>query len=107
MQSAVRILVAIVAGIFIAVGLVTIAVGQPLSGAWTLILGVVGIVVVLYERRRYRAEPASGVRGRVRPTDEVFVDPSTGERLRVHIDPESGERHYLPDSPEPDRPARG
>ncbi|MDQ2933850.1 MAG: hypothetical protein M3R49_02520 [Chloroflexota bacterium] len=107
MQSAVRILVAIVACIFIAVGLVTIALGQALSGAWTLILGLIGIVVVLYERRRYRSEPTAGVEARIHPTEEVFVDPSTGERMRVHIDPESGERHYLPDSPEPDRPSRG
>ena len=95
MQSAVRILVAIVAGIFIAVGLLTITLGQPVSGAWTLLLGLVGIVVVLYERRRYHSEPAAGAEARLLPTEEVFDDPSTGQRTRVHIDPESGERHYL------------
>jgi hypothetical protein len=102
MQSAVRVLVAVVAGCFIAVGLLTIALGQGLSGASTLILGLVGIVVVLYERRRYSSKHARGVDSRFRPTNEVFVDPSSGQRMRVHVDPESGERQYLPDSGEPD-----
>lgn len=101
MQSAVRILVAIVAGIFIAAGLLTIALGQPLSGAWTLILGLIGIVVALYERRRYGSDPAANAEPRFQPTDEVFVDPSTGRRMRVYLDPESGERRYLPESGEP------
>jgi hypothetical protein len=105
MQSAVRIGVAVVAGCLIAVGLLTIALGQPLGGAWTLILGLIGIVVALYERRRYGSEHADGVESRFRPTEEVFVDPSTGRRMRVHVDPKSGERHYLPDSGEPDLPS--
>jgi hypothetical protein len=29
-----------------------------------------------------------------RPTDEQFVDPTSGERLRVYIDPATGERRY-------------
>ena len=61
MQSAVRILIAVVAGCLIALGLLTIALGQVFSGAWTLLLGLVGIVVALYERRRYGAarDPAT------------------------------------------------
>jgi hypothetical protein len=101
MQAAIRILVAIVAACFIAVGLLTIVLGQPLSGAWTLLLGLVGVVVVLYERRRYGSDQAAGTESRFRPTEEVFVDPSTGQRMRVHVDPESGDRQYLPDAGEP------
>jgi hypothetical protein len=101
MQAAIRILVAIVAACFIAVGLLTIVLGQPLSGAWTLLLGLVGVVVVLYERRRYGSDQAAGTESRFRPTGEVFLDPSTGQRMRVHVDPESGDRQYLPDAGEP------
>jgi hypothetical protein len=104
MLSAVRILVAILAAVFIAVGVLTILVGQPLSGASTLIIGLIGAVVALYERRRYGAERPAGVESRFRPTDEVFTDPSSGERMRVHIDPESGERQYVLESGEPDLP---
>ena len=31
---------------------------------------------------------------RFQATDEVFHDPSSGERTRVHVDPETGERRY-------------
>lgn len=101
MQAAIRILVAVVAACFIGVGLLTIVLGQPLSGAWTLLLGLVGVVVVLYERRRYGSDQAAGTESRFRPTEEVFLDPSTGQRMRVHVDPESGDRQYLPDAGEP------
>ncbi len=102
MLSAVRILVAILAAVFIAVGVLTILLGQPLSGVGTLIIGLIGAVVALYERRRYGTERPPGVESRFRPTDEVFADPSSGKRMRVHIDPESGERQYVLDSVEPD-----
>lgn len=98
MQSAVRVLIAVVAGCLIALGLLTIALGQPLSGVWTLGLGLTGIVVALYERRRYGAARDPATEARLRPTDEVFIDPSTSVRMRVHLDPENGERHYLPDA---------
>ena len=98
MQSAVRILIAVVAGCLIALGLLTIALGQVFSGVWTLLLGLVGIVVAVYERRRYGAARDPATEARLRPTDEVFIDPSTGARMRVHLDPDSGERHYLPDA---------
>jgi hypothetical protein len=32
---------------------------------------------------------------RFRPTDERFVDPTTGHRMRVYVDPRTGERRYL------------
>ena len=101
MQSAIRVLVAAVAACFIAVGLLTIVLGQPLSGAWTLLLGLIGVVVVLYERRRYGSGQPAGTESRFRSTEEVFLDPSTGQRMRVHVDPESGDRQYLPDAGEP------
>ncbi|MEP6681212.1 MAG: hypothetical protein ABJB65_07000 [Chloroflexota bacterium] len=103
MHAAVRILTAVIAGLLIAVGLLAIAIGQVLGGAWTLLVGLAGVVAVLYEQRRYGAERPLDVDARFQPTDEVFVDPSTGRRMRVHIDPQTGERRYLPESGEPDR----
>ncbi len=103
MHFAVRILTAVIAGLLIAAGLLAIAIGQALSGAWTLLLGLAGVVAVLYERRRYGAEQPPHVEARFLATEEVFVDPSTGRRMRVHIDPLTGERRYLPESGEPDR----
>jgi hypothetical protein len=38
-----------------------------------------------------------------RPTDELFIDPTSGARLRVYLDPTTGERRYYA---EEDRPAR-
>jgi hypothetical protein len=66
------------------------------------------LVAVVLERARYRSEAAeSSTAGAgpgggeptipgapFRPTDEVFIDPTTGHRLRVYLDPASGERRY-------------
>ena len=34
---------------------------------------------------------------RFRPTDEVFIDPTSGRKMRVWLDPRSGERRYRAD----------
>ncbi|HEX7354194.1 MAG TPA: hypothetical protein VF288_05100 [Mycobacteriales bacterium] len=34
-------------------------------------------------------------------SDEVFVDPSTGRRMRVWLDPSDGSRHYVPEGENP------
>jgi hypothetical protein len=68
---------------------------------------IIGLAVFL-ERPRYRsdAEDADGRPGRseVRlppgfaPTEELFIDPTSGVRVRVWIDPATGERRYRPES---------
>jgi hypothetical protein len=66
---------------------------------WVLLAIVaVGIVVGLLGWDRYRggrkkagSDPAS------QPTDEVFVDPETGRRMRVWYDRETGQRDYRPE----------
>ena len=95
----------------IALGLFLVtSAGLPLMGLLTAGLGAVGVLAVFIERMRYRADleepsaprggPAGGVppdeplEPRFRPTSEVFVDPSTGRRMRVHADPSTGERRY-------------
>lgn len=53
----------------------------------------IAILVLLYfsyDRRRYHGRP----HGRQRPTSEVFLDPTTGRRMRVYEDPATGSRSY-------------
>ena len=82
----------------------------PLMGLVTAAIGVVGLGVVAGERMRYRADreerpssragspggldPGERLDPRFRPTSEVFVDPTTGRRMRVLADPSTGERRY-------------
>jgi hypothetical protein len=87
--------------------------GLVLVGLVTALIGVIGIAVLAFERMRYRSaatevpptvgSPAGETAGaklepRFRPTDEVFVDPSSGTRTRVFADPETGERRYQVDA---------
>jgi len=80
------------------------------GGLWLVVLGGAAMVVPVLERRRYRSEAAEAandpigpgggetpgeVEARFRPTDEVFVDPTTGSRMRVLADPRTGERRYV------------
>ena len=95
-------------------GLVIIAIGGAgafIFGFWTGAVGMALIVGALIERVRYRSDatersgdpagPAGGepvgtrLDPRFRRSDEVFVDPTTGLRMRVWLDPGSGERRYL------------
>jgi hypothetical protein len=83
---------------------------QAGAGLWSVILGGGAMIVPVLERRRYRSEaaersnepigPGGGetpgdVDARFRPTDEVFIDPTTGRQMRVLVDPRSGERRYV------------
>jgi hypothetical protein len=99
MIKVVRLLVAGVATLMLLGGLAAIAAGFRLEGLYVAGLGAAGLVIVVLERQRYgdadreRRPPTE----RQRPTDEVFVDPTTGQRTRVWIDPHSGERSYRPE----------
>jgi hypothetical protein len=81
--------------------------GLVILGLLTAFMGVVMIGVLAVERVRYRsaavpqtAEPPGGepadvpLDPRFRATDEVFVDPTSGKRMRVYADPATGERRY-------------
>ena len=94
-------------------GLLLIVSGSVLAlgGLQLVALGAFLLVVVALERSRYRSdaaersnatpgpgggEPAGGaLEPRFRPTAEVFIDPTTGLRMRVVVDPGSGERRYV------------
>jgi hypothetical protein len=84
--------------------------GLTITGLVTMVLGLVGLGIVAFERMRYHSEaeepaaPRMGSPGgalpgepldpRFRPTEEVFLDPSTGRRMRVYADSRTGERRY-------------
>ena len=86
--------------------------GGDLAAALTLFIpGAVIIVGVMLERTRYRSlsaertgdghGPGGGETGRpdgrFRPTEERFLDPTTGVPMRVWVDPSTGERRYVPE----------
>ncbi|MBN9589474.1 MAG: hypothetical protein BGN85_10360 [Alphaproteobacteria bacterium 64-11] len=62
-----------------------------------LVMGIWGILIVMgivYERFRYKAveptAPGAGWSG----TSERFVDPETGQKVRVYVN-DAGERRYV------------
>lgn len=81
------------------------------AGLFYVFGGGVLIVAVALERQRYRstaaelsnAVPGPGggesagapIEARFQPTSEVFVDPTTGHRMRVLVDRATGERRYV------------
>jgi hypothetical protein len=79
------------------------------NGLWLVGGGCVLMIVAVLERRRYRSEAAErsndpigpgggeteAVESRFRPTEEVFVDPTTQRTMRVLVDPRTGERRYV------------
>jgi hypothetical protein len=65
---------------------------------------VVGVLFALFGWDRYRGASAGTGDGRhAKPTEEVFVEPESGRRLRVWYDPATGRREYRPEEP-PDSP---
>lgn len=55
------------------------------------------VVSLLLQRHGESALPA----GDWTRSDEVFVDPSTGRRMRVWLDASDGSRHYVPEGDSP------
>jgi hypothetical protein len=63
-----------------------------------LALVIAGVVIALFGWDRYRSgRKAAGSSGGAAPTDEVFIDPETGRRMRVWYDAASGQRDYRPE----------
>ena len=99
-------------GLLILGGFATIAVGGwvALWGLWLVLGGLVIVGAILLEQRRYRSSaadtgpdaigPGGGepldepLEPRFSPTNERFVDPTTGHEMRVWVDAASGERRY-------------
>jgi len=107
----VRVLLGTIGIALMAAGLFFFVVNGPFFGvwAWLVIFGAVLLIAVLIETTRYRSQsaeknklapgPGGGEPGpvepRFRPTDEVFVDPTSHYRMRVYLDARTGERRYV------------
>jgi len=104
-----RIALGILGTFMVVAGLAATAVGAGVAGLWITVVGAAIAVALVLERHRYRSEaadrafepsgPGGGEPGplepRFRPTDELFVDPTTQHLMRVHMDPRTGERRYV------------
>lgn len=70
-----------------------------MSALYALYAAIAAVVLVAVVRSffvRRHGESVTPADGWQR-TDEQFVDPTTGRRMRVWIDPVDGERHYVVD----------
>ena len=111
-----RIVVLAIGLTMFAAGLATIALGGGaafIGGFWLAAIGLAFIVGALIERVRYRSDaadrsgdpagraggepPGTRLEPRFRRSDEVFADPTSGQRMRVWLDPANGERRYVPE----------
>jgi hypothetical protein len=63
---------------------------------WVILAVVVlGIVIAIFGWDRYRgSRKSAGTGSGSEPTSEVFIDPATGQRMRVWYDPATGDREY-------------
>jgi hypothetical protein len=110
LNATTRIVLGAVGFLLVLAGLAASAAGAGISGIWATIMGAVLVVAVVIERQRYRSEeadrafepsgpgggePSGTLEPRFRPTDELFVDPTTGVEMRVHVDSRTGERRYV------------
>ena len=111
-MTVLRGLVLALGGLLIVGGFAAIAVGgwAAWMGLWSVVGGLVIVAAVILERRRYRSGAAEAgpeppgpgggepldepLEPRFSPTDERFVDPTTGHAMRVWVDAASGERRY-------------
>jgi hypothetical protein len=109
MVNTVRVLVGVAGALLMVGGLAGAVAGAWTDGLWAAVTGAVVLVAVVLERTRYRSEAAERSAGEhgpgggeksvpgapFRPTDEVFIDPTSGRQLRVYLDPATGERRYF------------
>lgn len=81
-----------------------------IAGLQVFGFGAFLVIAVAIERSRYRSdaaeksndapgpgggEPNERLDPRFRMTSEIFIDPTSGHRMRVLVDPASGERRYV------------
>jgi hypothetical protein len=63
-------------------------------GWWLLINSAIVGAALVFERRGYHPRARDGAR--LQPTQERFLDPTSGELLEVWEDPATGAREYRP-----------
>ena len=100
LSQIVRVGAGLLGGVIFAAGVGAAFVGVPIAALYGIVSGAVLITVAVYEHGRYRArlEGARRTTPQLERTDEVFLDPTTGQQLRVWYDRASGERRYMPDA---------
>ena len=115
MAATMRVVVGVLGALMIVGGIAAVAVGAWPGGLWAMLVGAVAIVAVALERARYQSEAAERSASETgpgggeasmpvapfRPTDELFVDPTSGQRLRVYLNPATGERRYYAEEARP------
>jgi hypothetical protein len=107
-----RVLAATLGVLMVLGGLAALGVGGETAptAVWIVVVGLALIVAAVIERWRYRSEtadraglpigPGGGepigapVESRFQRTEEQFIDPTSGRRMRVWLDGVSGERRY-------------
>ena len=96
-----RLAAAALGALLLAVGLLgPITFNYPIwTGIYFIALGVGLIVITIIGEPRYWPARRESEH-QLRPTDERFIDPTSGTPMRVWIDPQSGDRVYRP---EPDQ----
>jgi len=112
-SAVVRVIIGIFGALLLLGGLGLALSGVPggVFGAVFMIgTGAVLLIAAVIEVSRYRSEHAERARQdpgpgggetdgalepRFRPTDEVFIDPTSQRRMRVYTDPATGERRYV------------
>jgi hypothetical protein len=70
---------------------------MTVTGWVTIAIVIVGIVTALFGLDRYRGSRKSTTGNATQRTDEVFIDPETGRKMRVWYDQRSGKREYRPE----------
>lgn len=66
---------------------------------WVILAVVIaGIIIALFGWDRYRGNRSTAdPEGTSQPTNEAFIDPDTGRKMRVWYDPSTGQRDYRPE----------
>ena len=66
---------------------------------WVILaLVVIGAIAAMLGWDRYRGHrKTGGPAGTSQPTGEMFIDPVTGQRMRVWYDSATGQREYRPE----------
>jgi len=73
-------------------------------GTAVVLLGGLIAVGLITRDRRYTGTRTGPGGNRFLPTSEVFIDPTSGRRVRVYVDPGTGRRQYR-EEPDPDSPS--
>jgi hypothetical protein len=92
---------ALTAGLF----LLVIGIGVwSFSGSFALmIVGALAVITSIFERA-YGSPVRPPVGAGWRATDERFIDPESGQLVRVWFEPDTGERRYVADGEAPTQP---